>query len=189
MHRSVYAGMVLGSVALMINVSVAAESNTCGLTQYASIDLVVVGENHLLVPVTIQDHPAYMSLSLANPFSGISEKAAHDFSLSAQATPSAVGVHVGGNEIKAIATAHAFAMGNVRIKDAGFLVLPHSSHSEITSDPPVIGYLGMDMFKGVDIELDAGHRRLNLFSQDHCPGHVVYWSQQFDSAPIQFGSL
>jgi hypothetical protein len=30
---------------------------------------------------------------------------------------------------------------------------------------------------------------MNFFSQDHCPGHAVYWSAKYDSAPIRFGSL
>jgi hypothetical protein len=77
----------------------------------------------------------------------------------------------------------------VRFKNASFLVLPNSGNTEKARDPPVIGFLGMDYFKDVDIELDAAHRKLNLFSQDHCPGHVVYWSKTFDSAPIRFGVM
>jgi hypothetical protein len=30
---------------------------------------------------------------------------------------------------------------------------------------------------------------MNLYSQDHCPEHVVYWSSRYDSAPIRFASL
>ncbi len=190
MRNSISAAITLSTMALLTTTpSIAEETNKCGLTRYASLDLVVVGETHLLVPVTIQDTPAYMTLSLANPFSGVSEKAVRDLSLTTQPTPSRVGVYTGRKEIRATATAHAFAMGNVRIKNASFLVLPDSGDSENTSEPPVIGFLGMDVFNGMDIELDVAHRKLNLFSQDHCPGHVVYWSQSFDSAPIRFGSL
>jgi hypothetical protein len=41
----------------------------------------------------------------------------------------------------------------------------------------------------MDIELDLANRKMNLFSQDHCPGQVVYWSKTSDSAPIRFGTL
>jgi hypothetical protein len=53
----------------------------------------------------------------------------------------------------------------------------------------VVGILGMDVLKQTDIELDAAHRKMNLFSPDHCPGHVVYWAAKYDSAPIRFRKL
>jgi hypothetical protein len=47
----------------------------------------------------------------------------------------------------------------------------------------------MDVFTHIDIELDIANRKMNLFSQDHCPGEAVYWSKTFASAPIRLGKL
>ena len=32
------------------------------------------------------------------------------------------------------------------------------------------------MLKHFDVDLDLAHGRINLFSQKHCPGNVVYWT-------------
>lgn len=38
------------------------------------------------------------------------------------------------------------------------------------------GTLGADLLRNYDVDIDFGAHRLNLFSQDHCPGKVVYWA-------------
>jgi hypothetical protein len=55
MRNSVSAGILLGCIALLTQApSVAADNKNCGLTRYASLDLVVVGDSYLLVPVEIR---------------------------------------------------------------------------------------------------------------------------------------
>jgi hypothetical protein len=39
------------------------------------------------------------------------------------------------------------------------------------------GVLAGDLLMLFDVEFDFAKRKLNLFSQDHCPGKVVYWTQ------------
>src|ERR1700749_3583973 len=104
--RSPFFAAILSCIAVLAYApSIAADNNQCGLKQFASIDLMTVRENQLLVPVVIQDTPAYMTLALSNAFSGIGESSAHDLSLAIQSTPANVGVRAGGNAIKATATA------------------------------------------------------------------------------------
>jgi hypothetical protein len=81
MRNLFFAAILTGIAVLAEAPSVAADNNQCGLKQFASIDLMAVGENQLLVPVVIQDTPAYMTLALSNAFSGIGENSAHDLSL------------------------------------------------------------------------------------------------------------
>lgn len=38
------------------------------------------------------------------------------------------------------------------------------------------GIAAVDVFRTSDIDLDFGSDTLRLFSQDHCPGQVVYWT-------------
>jgi Aspartyl protease len=190
MRNSVSAGIVLSCVALLTSAaSVAADSYKCGLTRYASLALVTVGDSYLLVPVTIQGTRAYMVLNMASPFSSVTEKTVHDLSLPTKSIPFNVGVHAGKSKVQDSATATPFAVGELQFKSADFLVFPQFRFPANMADAPVVGVLGMDVFKQVDIELDAAHRKMNLFSQDHCPKHVVYWSAKYDSAPIRFGSL
>jgi len=54
---------------------------------------------------------------------------------------------------------------------------------------PVFGVLGSESFAGVDFELDFSRGKLNFFSQDHCPGRVVYWADDWGSAPLLVSKL
>jgi hypothetical protein len=52
----------------------------------------------------------------------------------------------------------------------------------------------MDVFDRIDFELDLKRKKLNLFSQDRCPGTAVYWSDSFASTRLRresgaFGNL
>src|SRR6185312_15919031 len=39
------------------------------------------------------------------------------------------------------------------------------------------GILAGDLLTQFDVEFDFAAKKLNLFSQDHCPGKVVYWTR------------
>jgi hypothetical protein len=183
------AGFILSCIGLLSQgPSVAAETKDCGLKRYASLDLVLVGDGFVLVPVMIQGTRAYMALNLASGISNVTESAVNSLSLKAISMPNNIAVRANGKIVKKMVTASPFAMGEVHFKHADFLVF--SKHDFGTfADAPVVGVLGMDMFGQVDIELDVAHRKLNLFSPDHCPGHAVYWSSKYDSVPIRIGSL
>jgi hypothetical protein len=189
LHKSLLAGMFLLYFALLPQVSVAAEVKDCGLKRYASIDLAGADDGYLLVPVTMQGTRAYMVLNMATPFSSVMQSAVD--SLSLQVKPMAIpfGTSADTNPMQHMATATPFEFGGIRFRSATFMVMPPFRFREMPADAPVVGVLAMDVLKGFDIELDAGHRKMNLFSQDHCPGHTVYWSAKYDSAPIRFGSL
>jgi hypothetical protein len=47
-----------------------------------------------------------------------------------------------------------------------------------------VGHLGTNAFSDVDVEIDLQQKKLNIFSQDHCPGGVVYWAKDFDVIPL-----
>jgi len=42
--------------------------------------------------------------------------------------------------------------------------------------PDVGGILAPDILQNFDVDIDFGTQKLNLFSKDHCAGHVVYWT-------------
>jgi len=189
LQKSLVARMFLICFASLAHVSVAAEVKDCGLKRYASIDLAGAADGHLLVPVTIQATRAYMVLNMATPFSSVTQSAVD--SLSLQVKPMAIpfGASADKSQVQHMATATPFEFGGIPFRSATFVVLPPYHFREIPADAPVVGILAMDALKGFDIELDVAHRKMNLFSQDHCQGHTVYWSTKFDSAPIRFGSL
>jgi predicted aspartyl protease len=43
--------------------------------------------------------------------------------------------------------------------------------------PTVSGLLGGDILKNFDADFDFANKRLTIFSHDHCPENVVYWTK------------
>src|SRR5581483_4692371 len=76
-----------------------------------------------------------------------------------------------------------------------FLCLPEAgpnrnaarySESAALSDPAAnVGALGFDMFSKVDFKLDFRNKKLNLYSQEHCPGAVVSWADNYASTRLR----
>ena len=190
MYKNIVAGMILSCVVLFPLASLgAAEAKSCQLKRYASIDLTVVKGSYLLVPVTIQGTRAYMVLNMGSAFSNVTESAVITLALKTKPVPDSVAVRESGRQVKKLATVTSFLLGGLQFRSADFLVIPNESFSSTLADAPIVGFLGMDVFGQVDIELDAAHRKMNLFSPDHCAGHTVYWSGKYDSVPIRFGTL
>ncbi|MEI9987968.1 MAG: retroviral-like aspartic protease family protein [Aliidongia sp.] len=47
-----------------------------------------------------------------------------------------------------------------------------------------VGLFAADYLANYDVEIDSAAGRLNLFSQDHCPGEVVYWAKEYFRLPV-----
>jgi hypothetical protein len=190
MEKSVLAGLVLSIMALLPQASsFAADSKDCGLKRYAAIDLVAGRNGYLLVPVTIESTRAYMVLNMGGPFSMLTETAANSLSLKASSMPNGFQVRADGRPIQKIVVATPFMLGDLKFRSANFLVVANERFTADQADAPLVGFLGMDVFNQFDIELDIAHRKMNLFSQDHCKGHAVYWSAKYDAVPIRSGSV
>ncbi len=78
-------------------------------------------------------------------------------------------------------------VGDLKYSKGFFLVAPMPIDTPVIEGVEVIGWLSGSAFRGVDFELDLAHRKFNVFSQDHCPGEVVYWSDQYSSAELLRG--
>jgi hypothetical protein len=169
----------------------AAEPQDCSLKRYASIDLEESPNGHLLVPVTIEGARAFMLLNTDTLASTLSEAAVGRLAIQTHSSSIAAKTPTGETYIPKIATAKQFSIGSAQFKNRDFFV-PLNSVISITaqrdySSAQVIGIIGMDVLANVDVELDLASRKMNLYSQDHCPNNVVYWSNVHDSVPIHLG--
>jgi hypothetical protein len=165
------------------------ETKDCGLKQLASLDLAQF-PGHVLMPVTIQGNSVWMSLHTGSPVGDIIDDQVQPLQLHRRSvfvgTPSGQkGTVVPG------AIADDVQLGHVRVRDVSFItVLRGRSAEPLTFDQrPIVGAIGMDVLSTVDFELDIAHGKLNLFSQDHCAGQVVYWSGPVASIPVKRGDL
>jgi hypothetical protein len=62
---------------------------------------------------------------------------------------------------------HEFMIGHMRGTDNYFPISPV---------PDVDGLVALDHLASLDVDVDFGTNKLNLFSPDHCPGGVLYWT-------------
>jgi predicted aspartyl protease len=79
---------------------------------------------------------------------------------------------ISGQVFTYLAIVHDLGLGDNHASDVKMLVWP----SPMSSKGNIAGLIGVDLLRHYDIDIDFGARKLNLFSQDHCPGRVVYWT-------------
>jgi predicted aspartyl protease len=167
-------------------------SKDCTLRQYASLYVLRSTNGAVLIPVLIGDQTVRMWLNSGSATSGMQQWAVERLGLKARPLPlSAPTVTYGSQPIKASVMIPLMALGNARFKDTDLLVLPGGPPADGKQPGPdvPVGFLGMNMFANLDVELDLGHDKINLFSPDHCPGTEVYWTQRFDVVPMRRGHL
>jgi len=158
------------------------QAQDCRLKQLASLDL-VLRDGGVLVPVTLNGHAGYMELELAYARSYFYQGAADAMGLPHRYLNGRVATYWDGELIKQSATFDSLVLGNATFANGEFVVAP------IPDNGDVFGTLGMTFFAPVDFELDLRHKTMKLFSQDHCEGEVVYWSEQVASVPLKTGVL
>jgi predicted aspartyl protease len=160
----------------------------CKLKRYASIDLTVGVNGRLLVPVTIENSDAMMVLDTGTAFSSVWQDAAVRLGLHPIPFPKGTAdIHFGSIQVDQHAESRGFLLGSLKFAAIDFLVLPESSRAIFGMPATIVGIIGMDVFSKVDVELDIAHSQLNLYSQDHCPGNVVYWTDTYASVPMKRG--
>jgi Aspartyl protease len=162
----------------------------CRLKQYAELPITYY-DGWVQIPLLIDNHPVRMTLDTGSALSIIGQWAVQQLGSRVTRLRS-VDITVGNDHLDSYATIRELSLGNARLKDTEILIIPTHSTSnseERSTDRVPVGRLGMDLFGGVDVELDLGHDKVNLFSTEHCPGAVVYWADRYDVVPMRRGAL
>jgi hypothetical protein len=167
----------------------AAESKGCKLTRQASVDLKLMG-SEILIPVMIENKPALMLLNTSSAATVIWLPAAQAFGLTPRTLPGNAQIHFGQQRITHYVSTRSFALGRMHFAAEQLLLARAPEPSLQTSDAgPIVGAIGMDFFANIDFELDFKNRHLHVYSQDHCPGKAVYWTDTYASAPLRRAPL
>jgi predicted aspartyl protease len=77
----------------------------------------------------------------------------------------------GGALVDRVVTINDIALGALKAEKREFYVIPAGAMPEGDG-----GLLGPDILRAFDLDFDFANATLSLFSQDHCEGHVVYWT-------------
>jgi len=174
-------GTILGSAALAVLFqSDVTYAEDCPLKQISSVDMTVGPGGGFLVPVTINGAPQKMLLNTGGGITSLRQDAVN-----------ALGLHaIDASHIKLLSSNGTvsqyyaetdFGLGTIRVPKLQVIVMP----TEGSGAAPFAGSLAGDLLSLYDVEMDFAGRKLNFFSKDHCPGHVIYWkTDAFAVVPI-----
>jgi hypothetical protein len=171
--------------ALAVNASGTARAEEpCGLLRITQVDMGFgFVDRGATVPMTIDGKKLTLLVDTGGVFSMISDSAAAALGLH----PMSIGqsfMAYGGQKVDSYVRASNIEFGGLKAARFDFLVVP------ATRDPSIDGTLAPDILRAYDVDFDFAGGKFALFSHDHCPGKVVYWSPPGGAAviPIQIDS-
>jgi hypothetical protein len=153
----------------------AASASECRLKMVGTMDIITGSDGRLLVPVTVEGQKGYFRFDIGSPISAILASASNNADLKRSTIATGVRVNIDDHDLIE-QVAPDLGLGGV----TGPVVLGVTPSLD-KPDPREIGVLGFDILRNFDVEFDPAHNKLNLFSQDHCPNQVIYWTH---SAPV-----
>lgn len=127
----------------------------------------------IVIPVSIEGTPRRMAIDTADVSTVVNPQTVDDFHLGIRRIPSAFST-VAGVAITEEVDIHRLDIGPLHAENIRTLVWP----SPLGLGSDVAGSIGADLLRHYDVDIDFGAGKLNLFSQDHCPGKVIYWPAQ-----------
>jgi hypothetical protein len=159
-----------------------AAAERCGLTRITSLDLAIFPNDWVYVPVTLNGHSGFLQLQLNSPLSFLYQSAVDEAGLETRSSGGKV--QQGKATENRVAVYDSLSLGTAPFGGGRLLLAADTAELQRRNNLPVFGSLGTELFSHFDFELDLSHRKLTLYSQDHCKGKVVYWAKAWGSAPL-----
>ena len=162
----------LFACACLVSFTTVAMSDECKLGLVTSVNFNLDPGGRILIPVTVEGTPKSIALDTGGEFSAIDPKVANELRLATHRLFEGFVSNSAGEPFTYSAVIHSLDIGQLHAHDMHVLLWP----SLLSQDGSVAGLLGADLLKLYDLDIDFGSHKLSLFSQNHCPGKVVYWS-------------
>ena len=165
-------GSILGSLVLaMLLPGGAIAAEDCGpLKQINAVEL-VAGPNRALVPVSINGIPKLFLLDTGGDVTQISGEVADELKLIKQDSNLKL-LDMYGHASNKMVRIDKFTLGRLHGENVNMAIQPNPDFGKGTR---YVGIFGPDMMGRYDVDIDFGTYKMNYFSPEHCPGHVVYW--------------
>ena len=146
----------------------------CQLTQYASLDIGTNSNGGVFVPVTINGHTVNLKVDTGGAASVLSKTTVQNLALGTLPVNNGGHFVLGGTvRLDQIAVTDQVKLGSMVAQHMRFLVAP-----DFVLHDNEAGLLAPDVMSNYDIELDFAKGKFNIFSPDHCPEQVVYWTHE-----------
>jgi hypothetical protein len=144
----------------------------CGpLTLLDKIQLVPAeGHDLTFIPVSINGADKVMLFDTGGAATQISPFTVKELQLPSGTSRTSSMIDVNGDAAQGLTLVRDFKMGRLAGQAMGFRIHPDKNFG----NSRLAGLIARDLLFGYDVDVDFGTNVLNLFSQDHCPGKVVY---------------
>lgn len=141
----------------------------------------------LTIPVRIAGQPHDMIVDTGAAFSVIHNNVANSVGASREKMKTIYMVDSAGVTINEVATVSMFEMGGLFKNNFDFFITPDTAYAQEykqVTKTPLAGLFGMDVLSRYDLELNTAKGVFRLLSQDHCPGKVVHWTDEYTVIPL-----
>lgn len=154
--------------------------DACPLSRIMNAQMDVDLFGGVYVPMSISGQTVNLLIDTGGVVSTLTQATVRKLGLTANHTEGEAFAMVGGTTLDRFVVAHDIAFGVLHTRDMSFLVMPDER-----IPAQLGGTLAPNILKAFDVDFDFASARFNLFSQNHCEGHVVYWTGD-DEAQIPF---
>jgi predicted aspartyl protease len=159
-----------------VSASVAGE---CQLKQLASIPAAFTNSGRIVVDVSLDDAPVKMLIDTGASINLLGQAFVEQQGMQVFDSQGTV-YGLTGKELHQVARVSRLRLGNAVARDPVFVV--GDMGREGNNGGPV-GIFGADYLAQYDVEIDPTGGFVKLFSSDHCPGKVVYWTNEYFRLP------
>lgn len=146
-----------------------ADEQNCRLKRYVSWPIALDQSGWPIVSVPINGKPQNMLIDTGAFYSILRTDTVKRLGLPQQVAPEIYLVAFGGERITHVAIPKEVMVGTIPLRKHPFFV---GDFPDSTFD----GLLGAEFTSFFDVDFDFAAGTVNLFSPDHCPGRVVYWT-------------
>lgn len=167
------------AAALVFSSGAFAQGQPCTLQLAAALPMTTGPDGRVTVPASVNNRPVRFLVDTGGTYATIDSSIADELQLPRARAPTQIlAGNVAMNEMAIVDT---LQLGQQRARGFSLIVMPTQ-----TLTPNDDGLVGGSVLSHYDVEFDFAHAKVNLFSQDHCPGAVVYWTKSnYAAVPMQ----
>lgn len=147
-----------------------ADTAPCRLVQIGTLDMDMDSTGRITVPLKFNGVEKSLMVDTGAATTLITADAAKELNLELLSAGNSYMVGWGGRVDAHTVKVSEVDFAGLKGKDFPFFVMNDYMDAS--------GLLGGNILSGYDIDLDFAKAKMSVFSQDHCPGKVVYWTSQ-----------
>lgn len=161
---------------------------SCSLVKYESFDISPSPGNVVTIPVSINNGSAKFLVDTGGMISTITPSLVESLHLdTSRFLSQRIKFYAAdGSTLNRFTTIDSLGIGPVSVPHVKLLLQPKNTRIGFEDFQ---GTLAPDLLRNFDLDFDVANKTFNLFSPDHCPGQVVYWSVSYAAIPFKTPDL